>query len=44
MPSQELKKQLLRNAYDIVAGEMTRSGDVGGLQRYLIDIQKQIGK
>lgn len=44
MPSPELKKQLLIHAYNLVAGAMSRTGDVGGLQRYLIDIQKQIGK
>lgn len=44
LPNHELKKQLLNHAYNLVAGEMTRTGDVGGHQRYLIDIQKQIGK
>lgn len=44
MPSVQLKQQLLMSAYNIVAGEMARTNDPISYERYLIDIQKQIGK
>ena len=44
MPNPELARKVLKNAYDVIAGEMMRTGDNGGLERYLLDIQKQIGK
>lgn len=44
MPSHELKQQLLHQAYNLVAGTMTRGGDAANYQRYLVEIQKQIGK
>lgn len=44
MPSVQLKQQMLTHAYNLVAGEMTRTGDVATYQRYLTDLQKQIGK
>lgn len=43
LPNTEIKKQVLQQAYNIVAGEMTRSGD-GVLHSYLNNIQKQMGK
>lgn len=44
MPNQDLKQKLLKNAFDMVSGEIQRTGDSATYQPYLIDIQKQIGK
>lgn len=43
LPSPEIKLMALQSVYNIVAGEMVRTGDAV-YQRYLNDIQKQIGK
>jgi hypothetical protein len=43
LPNEQLKREVLRAAYNIVAGEMTRSGQLS-YNQCLIDIQKQLGK
>lgn len=43
MPDQETKLEGLRSLYNIISGQMHRTGDAS-CQRYLNDLQKQIGK
>lgn len=43
LPNEQLKKEVLNAAYNVIAGEMARSGNTA-LNFYLTDIQKQIGK
>lgn len=43
VPNENLKKEVLRAAYNIIAGDMTRTGQMAH-NCYLTEIQKQIGK
>jgi hypothetical protein len=43
LPNEQIKKEALRAVYNVIAGEMSRSGNLA-YNRFLTDIQKQIGK
>jgi hypothetical protein len=43
LPNENIRKEVLRYAYNAIAGEMNRTGQMG-YNHYLTEIQKQIGK
>jgi P53 DNA-binding domain len=43
LPNEQIKKKIIELAYDTIAGEMSRSGQMAYIN-YLNEIQKQIGK